>query len=89
MNTNRLFTCVCFILTVLSLMVYLSIQHKQDGKQGDGTEKAALAVVHIATAATKRDGMIMVMDMGWTHFIQQFLPPHLLHASNSMENVSL
>jgi hypothetical protein len=70
-------------------MVYLSIQHKQDRKQGDGTEKAALAVMHIATAATKRERMIMVMDMGWTHFIQQFLPPHPLHAFNSMENVSM
>lgn len=70
-------------------MVYLSIQHKQDRKQGDGTEKAALAVVHIATAATKRERMIMVMDMGWTHFIQQFLPPHPLHAFNSKENLSM
>jgi len=51
-------------------MVYLSIQHKQNGKQGDGTEKAALPVVYIATAATKRERMVMVMDMGWTHFIQ-------------------
>jgi len=51
-------------------MVYLSIQHKQEGKQGDGAEKAALPVVHIATAATKRERMVMVMDMGWTHFIQ-------------------
>ena len=70
-------------------MVHLSIQHKEEGKQGDGTEKAALAMVHIATAATKRERMIMVMDMGWTHFIQQFLPPHPLHAFNSKENVSM
>jgi len=70
-------------------MVYLSIQHKQDRKQGDGTQKAALAVVHIATAATKRKRMIMVMDMDWTHFIQEFLPPHPLHAFNSKEKVSM
>jgi hypothetical protein len=67
----------------------LSIQHKQNGKQGDGTEKTALAVVHIAAAATKRERMIMVMDVGWTHFIQQLLPPHPLHVFNSKENVSM
>ena len=70
-------------------MVYLSIQHKQDRKQGNGTEKAALAVVHIDTAATKRQRMIMVKDMGWTHFIQQLLPPHPLHLFTSKENVSM
>jgi hypothetical protein len=80
---------VCFILTALSLIVYLSIQHKQNGKQGDGTHKAALAVVYIAAATTNRERMIMVMDVGWTHFIQQFLPPHPLHVFNSNENVSM
>lgn len=46
-------------------------------------------MVHIATAATERERMVVVMDMGWTHFIQQFLPPHPLHVFSSMENLSM